>query len=77
MTNRSVLLYVYILFVLQLDVKLDTFSENSFPIWGHASVRLLGVLHMNVVHSLDIGCFKKFIRSDISVFAKGHYQVFW
>ena len=42
-------MYIYI--VLQLDVKLDTFSENIFPIWGHAYVRLPGVLHTNVEHS--------------------------
>ena len=56
--------------MLQLDVKFVTFSENSFPIWGHASVRLPGVLHTNVGHS-KLG----FIRSDISAFVQGHYPV--
>ena len=69
-------MYIYI--VLQLDVKLDAFSENSFPIWGHASVRHPGVLHTNVGHSkFGYRTFKKIIQSDISAFVQGHYQVCW
>ena len=45
---------------------------------GHASVRLPGVLHTNVGHSkFGYRMLKKFIRSDISAFVHGHYQVRW
>ena len=33
------------------DIKLDTFTEKSFPIWDHASVRLPVVLQTNVGHN--------------------------
>ena len=59
-TSRSVPYWVYIYIVPQLDIKLDNFSKKSFPIWDHASVRLPGVLHMNVGHT-NLRCviFKK------------------
>ena len=57
----------------QLDIKLDTFSKKSFPIWDHASVRLPGVLQTNVWHSnFRYVIYKKKIKSsDITAFEPG------
>ena len=55
----------------QLDIKLDTFSKKSFPIWDHASVRLPGVLQTNVGHSNFRCYFLKIISSDITAFEPG------
>ena len=57
-------MYIYI--VLLLYIKLDTFSENSFPIWGHASVRLPGVLHTKVGHSKTLpGLLAEAVESEM------------
>ena len=61
-------LYIYI--VPQLDIKLGTFSKNSFPIWDHASVRYPGLLHE--CRASNFLCYlKKIISSEITAFEPG------
>ena len=55
----------------QFDIKFDTFSEKSFPIWDHASVGLPSVLQTNVVHRNFRCVIKKIISADMTAFKPG------